>query len=148
MTTTTRKTMDTDEVVGERAADPSETQLLTRRRRQRKPKSPLKAALCLLGIHKGSWVYVAEGNCLQGRECGRCGSAHVRTKHQGEWRYIRERACQQVHRCGRCNDVDGKTVKHEWGEAYDIKARWWQGSKEGHRCLRCGNVEEWTVNDD
>ena len=105
------------------------------------------AMLCRLGMHEGQWTYAAEGDCTQGRECGRCGSVHVRTQHQREWHYIRARACEQVRSCGRCNVANGERTSHEWGETYGVETRWWQGGREGHRCLRCGLVEEWTVND-
>jgi len=122
-------------------------QLETRRGRQRTPKPWLMAALCRLGMHEGQWAYVAEGNCTQGRKCGRCGYIHVRTKHQREWRYIREGTCEQVRSCGRCNAANGERTSHEWGETWEPETRWWQSSKGAHRCLRCGEVEEWTVND-
>ena len=166
--TTTSKTLEKDKVVDEPAADPAAEQqgkamreatpamtaavealLVTRRGPQRTPKPWLMAVLCWLGMHQVQGVYVAEGNCTQVAECGRCGSVHVGIKHQREWRYIRERSCEQVNSCRRCNAANGeKATTHEWGETYDIHGRWWQFAREAHRCLRCGEVEEWTVNDD
>ncbi len=156
--TTTRKILKTERVVGEPLADPAVeqqgnamgvAQLVTRRGRQKMPKPWPMAALCRLGMHRGQWAYVAKRDCTQGRECGRCGSVHVRTRHQREWRYIRERSCEQVNSCRRCNAANGeKATTHEWGKTYDIDGRWWQGAREAHRCLRCGLMEEWTVNDD
>ena len=165
--TTTRKTLETDKVIGEPAADPAVeqlgkaideaaaacalpgatgvAQLVIRRGRQRTPKPWLMAALCRFGMHEGQWAYVAEGKCTQARECGRCGSVHVRASHQREWRYLRESTCEQVRSCGRCSDANGERTSHKWGEDYDIETRWWQGSREGHRCLRCGAEEEWNV---
>jgi len=125
-----------------------EAQLVTRRGRQRTPKSWLMAVLCRSGMHKGQWAYVAEGNCTQGRECERCGSVHVRTKHQREWRYIRERTCEQVQSCRRCNAANGERTSHEWGESWQTKSSWWQSEQRAHRCKRCGEVEEWTVDND
>ena len=120
-----------------------EAQLVTRRGRQRTPKSWLMAVLCRLGMHGGRWAYVAEGNCTQGRECGRCGSVYVRTKHQREWRYIRKCTCEQIRSCRRCNAANGERTRHEkWSESWDVG-----GDERAHRCLRCGVVEEWTVSD-
>ena len=169
MTTTTRKTPETDKVVGDPAADPAveqqggamdeaapagawpratgEAELVTRRGRQRTPKPWLMAVLCRLGMYQGQWPYIAQGNCTQGRECGRCGSVHVRTRHRREWRYIREGTCEQVRSCGRCNAANGEGTSHEWGESYEVEGSWWGGSKEAHRCLRCGEYEEWSDND-
>ena len=140
-----------------------EAQLVTRGW-QRTPKPWLKAGLCRLGIHEGPWAYVAGGNCTQGRECGRCGSVHARTKHRQEWRYDGHRSCSQVWICSRCNRtkvihlVGGVDVprhsryvdaplryrtRHEnWSEAWDAG-----GDKMAHLCLRCGVVEKWTVSD-
>ena len=133
------------EPVGAFPGATGEAQLLTRRGRQRTPKPWLRAVLCRLGMHHGQWAFVAEGNCAQGRECGRCGSVHVRARHRREWCYLRESTCEQVRKCGRCSDANSERTSHEWGEDYDIETRWWQGSKEGHRCLRCGAEEEWHV---
>ena len=88
---------------------------------------------------------MTEGNCAQGRECGRCGSVHLRTRHERDWRYIRQRTCEQVRSCRRCNTTNGERTSHEWSESWEPEHRWWQGAKEAHRCLRCGVVEEWTV---
>ena len=140
MTTTTRKTPQKDNVVGE-------AQLVTRRGQQRTPEPWLMALLCRLGAHQGQWAYVSEGNCTQGRECRRCGSVHLRTEHQREWRYIRERDCEQVRTCTRCAAANGKRTSHEWSGTWEPEHRWWQSEKAAHRCLRCGVVEEWTVND-
>ena len=169
MTTTTKKTLETDEVVDEPAAKPAAeqqgkamdeaaaagaspgatgaAQLVTRRGRQRTPKPWLKAVLCRLGMHAGQWAYVAKGNCTQGQECGRCGSVHVRTKHQREWRYMRERHCEQVWSCRRCNAANGERTLHSWGESWEPETSWWQNDKEAHRCLRCRVVEEWSTAD-
>ncbi|MDP6800363.1 MAG: hypothetical protein QF744_11145 [SAR202 cluster bacterium] len=117
-------------------------QLPVRRDRQRTPETWVKAILCRLGIHNGPWIYAVEHVCVQSRECGRCGSVHVRTKHQHEWRYIREGACKQVKNCGRCDAAKGERTRHEWGATYDVA-----GDKEAHDCQRCGKVEKWTVSD-
>ena len=118
-----------------------EAQLVTRRSRQRTPKPWLMAVLCRLGLHQGKWEYVAEGNCSQGRECGRCGSVHARIKHRREWRYIGESTCEQVRTCRRCNALSGNRTRHEaWSAAWNVG-----GDNRAHRCLRCGVVEEWTV---
>ena len=167
--TTTRTTLETDNVVGEPVANPAveqrgkamseaaaagalpratgEAQLVTRRGRQRTPKPWLMAVVCRLGMHEGQWAFVAESNCTQGRECGRCGSVHVRTKHWRVWHYIRERTCEQVRSCVRCNAANGERTSHVWSESWEPETRWWQSDKGAHRCLRCGVVEEWTVND-
>ena len=105
------------------------------------------AVLCRVAIHRGQWIYLAEGPCTQMRECPRCGCTKVRTKHQREWRYIRERTCEQIRSCRQCNATNGERTSHEWSESWEAEARWWQGEKWGHRCLRCGVVEEWTVYD-
>ncbi len=105
---------------------------------------------CSLGIHRGQWDYVIEGDCTQTRTCGRCGVTHTRTKHQREWRYVSSGRCEQVQHCTRCESVSGdriEHVEHVWSDSWEPKTRWWQGDKEAHRCLRCGVVEEWTVND-
>ena len=148
MTTATRKAMERDKVLGEQAAEPGEAQLVTRKGWQRTPNPWPMAVLCSLWMHRGEWIYAAESNGMQGRECEMCGSVHVRTKHQREWRYIRKRTCEQVRSCGRCSAANGERTSHDWDETYDVETRWWQSSKEGHRCLRCGKVEEWSYNDD
>ena len=168
--TTTRQTLEMHKTPGGPVADPAveeqagamdeapprawgfpgatrRTPRVTRRGRQRTPKPWPMAVLCRLGMHQGQWAFVAEGRCTQGRECGRCGSVHVRTKHQRQWRYIRDRACRQVRSCGRCNAPNGERTRHEWGATYDVEARWWQSDKRAHRCLRCGAVEEWSTHD-
>lgn len=161
--TTARTTLETDK-------------LMTRRGRQRTPKPWLMAGLCRLGLHQGQWAFVAQGNCTQGRECGRCGSVHVRTKHQREWRYTSQSTCEQERTC-RCNALSSYRTKHqpEWWYVSDgrceqvrsctrceavsgggIAPHVWSASwevehswwdKEAHRCLRCGVVEEWHVSD-
>ena len=124
-----------------------ETTGLARRGRQRTPKPWLMAVMCGVGLHDGSWEYTAAGDCVQGRECRRCGTVHIRSKHQREWRYVRDGACHQVRNCERCSDTDGGRTTHEWSETWEPETRWWQSSKEAHRCLRCREEEEWTVND-
>ena len=165
MTTITRKTPETDKVVSEQLAAPAveqpgkamdeaavadgfpwwtvEAQLGTRRGRQRTPKPWLMAVLCRLRIHRGRWPYVAEGNCTQGRECGRCGSVHVRTKHQRVWQYVDDGHCVQLKVCKRCIASNGSRTRHpawseEWVVSEDVRA---------HRCLLCGVVEEWELGD-
>ena len=125
-----------------------EAQLVTRRGRQKTPTPWLMAVLCRVGLHRGPWEYAAEGNCTQGRECGRCGSVHVRTRHQHEWRYTADHKCNQIQACWRCNDVaDRRTEHHDWSASWLPERRWWQGVKQAHRCLRCEVVEEWTDSD-
>ena len=149
---TTRTTLETDKVVGKPVAAPEVEQRSKSidegapAPRRRVP--AWMAVLCGLGIHEGQWVYPHEGNCTQGRGCGRCGSVHVRTKHQREWCYIRAGACGQVRSCGRCNAANGERTRHEWGETWEPETRWWQSDKMAHQCLRCGVVEEWTDNSD
>ena len=94
-----------------------EVPLVTPSGRQGTPKPWLMAVLCRLGMHGGWWAFVVEGNCTQGRECGRCGSVHVRTKHRLEWRYkhkwtseLSERNCEQVRTCRRCDIVPTNVV--------------------------------------
>ena len=122
----------------------TEAQLVTRRGRQRTPKPWLMSVLCRLGRHQGQWAYVAEGNCTQGRECGRCGAVHARTKHQRKWRYVGESTCEQLRTCQQCSAINGSRTRHEeWSEAWDVGE-----DVRAHRCLRCGVVEEWTVDYD
>ena len=115
-----------------------ETQLVTRRGRQRTPKPWLMAVLCRMGLHKGPWAFVAEGNCAQGRECERCGSVHVRTKHQREWVYVSEQTCEQLRTCMRCKDTNCERTKHEWSNSWIVS-----GAKMAHRCEHCGVEETW-----
>ena len=167
MTTTTRKAPEANKVADEPIADraveqqgmamyeapPADTlpgangeaQLVARRGRQRTPKPRLMALLCRLGIHRGQWAFVAEGNCAQGRECERCGFVHARTEHLREWRYVRASFDEQVRICGRCNAVSGERNRHEWSETQVLERRHWQGNREAHYCLRCGVVKEWTA---
>ncbi len=119
-------------------------QLPVPRSRQRTPDTWLKAILCRLGIHSGPWIYAVAHVCVQSRDCGRCGSVHVRTKHQYEWHYIHDGACKQVKDCGRCDAAKGERTEHEWGADYDVDR---SADREGHRGERCGKVEEWTVSD-
>ena len=124
---------------------------MTPRGWQRTPKPWPMAVLCRLGIHAGQWRYVIENDCMQGRECDRCGSVLVRTKHQPVWRYIRDGSCEQIRSCAHCDSFDGdhaEKISHEWDETYEVSTRWWQNSKEGHRCLRCRDVQEWSDNSD
>ena len=123
----------------------AESQLVTRRGRQRTPTPWLMSVVCRLGVHQGQWAYVAEGNCPEWRECGRCGSVHVRTKHQREWRYVSDGRCEQAQLCTRCEAASGDRIEHLWGDSWEVETSWWQGNKEAHRCLRCGVVKEWTV---
>jgi len=127
------------------AAD--ELQLVTPRGRQMTPKPWLMSVLCRLGMHRGQWAYVAEGNCAQGRECGRCGAIHACTNHQPEWRYIRESSCGQVKTCIRCNATKEERTSHAWGKTWEPEQQWWQ-AKRAHRCSRCGTVEEWEESGD
>ena len=166
MTTTTRKTLETDKFVGELVADPAveqqgkamdeaavaggfpwwtvEAHLGTRRGRQRTPKSWLMGVLCRLGMHDGRWAYIAEGSCTQGRECGRSGSVHVRTKHQREWRYKLEGSCFQIRVCARCADVNKTRTQHEkWGPTYSVDS-----DTDAHDCLRCGEMNSWSTASD
>ena len=161
MTTTTRKTLETDKVVGEPVADPAveqqgkamdeaaaagalpgatgEAQLPIRRGRQRTPKPWLMAVLCRIGIHEGQWAYAVEIDCTQGRECGRCGSVHVRTKHQREWRYVDDGHCVQLKVCKRCIASNGSRTKHPaWSEEWAVGA-----DERAARCLPCGQVVTW-----
>ena len=120
-----------------------EAQLVTRRGRQRTPKPWMMAVLCRFGMHEGQWAYVAEGNCTQGRECGRCGVIQVRTKHQREWQYVGEHTCKEIRTCRRCNATNGERTIHEkWSESWDVG-----GDESAHRCLRCGTVETWSTVD-
>lgn len=91
---------------GAYSEQPDAADLVDQRGRQRTPKPWLMAVLCRTGIHKGQWAFVVERNCVQGRECLRCGSVHARTKHEREWEYTSEGSCSQVNRCGRCDFTD------------------------------------------
>jgi hypothetical protein len=33
----------------------------------------LNQAKCATGLHAGDWLWLAEGNCAQSRDCLRCG---------------------------------------------------------------------------
>ncbi len=95
--------------------------------------------LCRVGIHRGQWEYVAEGQCTQIRICGRCGATKARTKHQRTWRYVKGGACEQVRICKRCEAVTGDRTKHEeWGASYTVGR-----NTDAHRCKRCGVVQTW-----
>ena len=121
-----------------------EAQLVTRRGRQRTPKPWLMTVLCRLGIHRGPWSYLAEGDCTQGRECGRCGAVHVHTKHYRGWQYKREGSCSQIRVCTRCADVNKYRTKHEaWGDTYSIDS-----DTDAHECVRCGRVLTWSTASD
>ena len=82
-----------------------EARLLVPRGRQRTPNPRLIGALCLLGIHKGRWAFVADGDCTQGRECGRCGAVDVRTRHDYKWRYESAMSCTEHRACVRCKNI-------------------------------------------
>ena len=158
MTTTTRKTPETDKVVRDPAADPAaeqqgkaiseaapvgtlpratgEAQPLTPRGRQRTPKPWLSAVMCRLGMHEGPWAYVAEGNCTYGRECRRCGSVHARTRHWHVWRYIGELTCEQVLSCRRCDAANGERTSHQRGWRYLREST----CEQERKCGRCGDA--------
>ena len=123
---------------------PSGAQLVTPRGRQRTPKPWLMEVLCRLGMHGGQWAYVAEGNCSQGRECGRCGSVHLCAKHRREWGYKLEGSCLQIHFCARCADVNKRRTQHEkWGPTYSVDSE-----TDAHNCIRCGEVNSWSTASD
>ncbi len=115
-----------------------EAEIVTRKGRQRTPKPWLMSVLCRSAIHKGQWAFVVEGNCTQGRECGRCGSVHARTKHERLWVYTSEGSCLQVKNCLRCNISEGEGTNHQsWSGI--------SGSRE--RCDRCGIVRDISYDD-
>ncbi len=96
--------------------------------------------LCTLGIHRGQWDFVAEGDCTQARTCVRCAATHTRTKHRHQWQYIGKGSCKQHRACVRCQDNRGQRTHHEeWGETYTLSS-----SRDAHRCLRCAHVEDWS----
>lgn len=112
---------------------PGADDLVDRKGRQRTPKPWLMAVLCRTGIHKGQWAFVVERNCVQGRECLRCGSVHARTRHEREWEYMSKGSCSQVNRCGRCDFTEGQRSHHEH----------WTGIGGGEeKCDRCGLVTD------
>ena len=93
---------------GLRTVPPGGSKTTSRRRWHLLPKG-----LCRIGIHRGEWRYLSEGNCTQGLECGRCGSVHGRTKHQREWRYVDDGACGQLKVCKRCIASNGSRTRHQ-----------------------------------
>ena len=94
---------------------------------------------CSLGIHRGQWDFVIEGDCTQTRTCGRCDVTHTRTKHRHQWQYIREGSCSQNRACVRCEAVRSERTKHEeWGDTYHVSS-----DEDAHRCKRCGEVVTW-----
>ena len=101
--------------------------------------------LCSLGIHRGPWGFVADGECTQTRTCERCETTHTRTKHRHQWHYRRAGSCKQDRACIRCGLVRSERTKHEeWGKSYEVSSE-----RDGHRCERCGEVETWsTASDD
>ena len=99
-----------------------------------------RTPLCTLGIHRGQWDFVAEGDCTQARTCVRCAATHTRTKHRHQWQYIGKGSCKQHRACVRCQDNRGQRTHHEeWGETYTLSS-----SRDAHRCLRCAHVEDWS----
>lgn len=95
------------------------------------------AVLCRLGIHEGPWEYLAENQCIQVRECRRCGADTARIKHKRAWSYVGNRTCDQTRFCTRCNAASGHRTRHqEWSD-------WWTVERytDQHECLRCGVVK-------
>jgi hypothetical protein len=95
--------------------------------------------LCNLGLHQGSWNYLAENACRQMRVCKRCDKASLRMRHQNHWDYIRENYCGQNKTCVRCGNLASQRTRHIWGPTYSLG---WNES--GHCCERCGSQESWT----
>ena len=97
--------------------------------------------LCHLGIHRGQWAFVADGDCTQTRTCERCAATHTRTKHRHQWQYVRAGSCKQNRACVRCEAVRNQRTHHEeWGEVYTVSS-----SRDAHRCLRCGHENTWST---
>ena len=130
----------------EQVANPGEPQLVMPEPMQGTPEFWLGAFLCIFGRHQGPWIYAAEGNCAQGRECERCGAVYARIKHRHEWRYKRECCCQGVIMCVRCNLTYPETTRHDWGKSHMVQPNFlWLPQKDSHQCLRCGETEVWIV---
>ena len=99
--------------------------------------------LCHCGVHRGRWVYVAEGACKQLRVCQRCGKADRRTRHVRRWQYNWMGQCDQTKVCARCGERTGRRTKHMWGPTYTADA-----NHDAHRCTRCGESQKWSTNSD
>lgn len=107
------------------------------------PKAPhrpwYRDVLCKCGIHRGKWVYLAEGACKQMRVCHRCGRVDQRIKHVRKWEYIRDGNCEQTKVCTRCQDSVNMRTRHVWGQT------WSSGGQSSHQCERCRRVESWST---
>lgn len=95
--------------------------------------------LCKCGIHRGKWVYLAEGACKQMRVCHRCGRVDQRIKHVRKWEYIRDGRCEQTKACSRCRDSGNMRTRHVWGPTYS------SGGRSSHQCERCRREETWST---
>ena len=108
------------------------------RKKWQQAKGLLSRGMCRVGLHRGDWGYVAEGECGQMRECRGCASIHSRTKHKREWVYGRANSCFQVKNCMRCDFSEGRRTRH---------ASWSDMSGSRERCDRCGEVRDVSYDD-
>jgi tetratricopeptide (TPR) repeat protein len=104
-------------------------------------KDLLDKGKCLVGFHRGEWVFDTTGQCAQTRVCPICGVRNARVEHGwGEWTHRSLGSCELIHACQRCGDVETRT-EHSWGD--------WQYVRENdctqmQACMRCGTAGEQT----
>jgi curved DNA-binding protein CbpA len=69
---------------------------------------------CLVGAHKGQWLYDKPKQCTQIRICELCNTISTRTEHDWtEWQYQSDDNCRCRRSCSRCSEVDYDT-QHNW----------------------------------
>ena len=80
--------------------------------------------------------YVAEGSCVQHRNCERCPATDERTApHEWtEWQYAQAQNCEQARTCERCAKAEARTT-HVWTDVWQYAAP--KSCHQVQLCRRC-----------
>ena len=103
---------------------------------------------CMIGSHKGDWVYGGTDTCVQYKACVRSGCKHIDTKTEhedwAEWADIKEKSCIKERFCVRCKKRE-EELFHLNYTAWEYTSNW--KCDQARQCTRCGAQETQTVHE-
>jgi hypothetical protein len=104
-------------------------------------KNLFNKARCVVGAHKGQWIYDKSDECTEVRRCELCQELSARTAHDwAEWRFQSNHSCDCVRNCERCGEIDYDT-QHNWVHWEYLGAT---DCTQVQICLRCHAKSEHT----
>ena len=96
---------------------------------------------CMIGAHKGEWIFDNADHCTQIRLCTLCHSISVRTSHHwSEWEFRASEVCNRQRVCHRCQAQDFD-IDHQWQQWDYVYSH---NCLQRKTCSRCLEVSEQT----